>query len=88
MDSEPSPGKDPARMPPPARDPSTRLRSLAERFGLLPGEVAELLERLPYGELEGPNVPEVWRRPIARRAVEAYAARRRAVARLARRGAL
>lgn len=77
----------PENEPPPLKA-GARLRALAERFHLRPGEVAELLERLPFGELEGPNLPEVWRRPLARRAVEAYAARRRAVARLARRGAL
>jgi hypothetical protein len=78
----------PGNEPPPSRPAARRLRALADHFHLRQGEVAELLERLPFGELEGPNLPEVWRRPLARRAVEAYAARRRAVARLARRGAL
>jgi hypothetical protein len=82
-------GSAPAReSEPPRRDASARLRLLAERFHLRPGEVVELLERLPFGELDGPKLPEVWRRPLARQALEAYAARRRAVARLARRGAL
>jgi hypothetical protein len=44
-----------------------------------------LLERLPYGETESGGVPEVWRQPAACRLLEVYAARRRAVARLARR---
>jgi hypothetical protein len=65
-----------------------RLRLLARRFDLRPGELVELLERLPFGERFGHPLPEVWERPIARRVLETYAARKRAVARLARRGGL
>lgn len=64
------------------------LRRRARSLDLHPSEVAEVLERLPCGAVEGGAVPEVWQRPIASRTLEAYAARRRAVARLARRGGL
>lgn len=68
------------------------LRALARLLNLRYGEVTELLERLPFGSVEGAAeseaVPEVWQRGIARRALEAYAARKRAVIRLARYGQL
>ena len=61
---------------------------MAHRVGLTPGEVIELLERLPYGELGGDGTPEAWQRPEARRVLEQYAARKRAITRLAARGLL
>jgi hypothetical protein len=71
----------------PAMQPVERyLRKCAATHDLRLAEVAELLERLPHGETESGGVPEVWQRPAAHRLLEAYAARRRAVARLARRG--
>jgi hypothetical protein len=61
---------------------------LARRVGLSTGEVLELLERLPFGDDESGNTPESWQRPVARRLLEQYAARKRAVARLAVHGDL
>ena len=61
---------------------------MAERLSIGAGEVLELLERLPYGETLGNATPEVWQRPEARRVLEQYAARKRAVARLAAQGLL
>ena len=61
---------------------------LARRLGLSAGEVVELLERLPFGELTGDATPETWQRPEARRVLEQYAARKRAIARLSARGQL
>ena len=62
--------------------------ALAKRLGLTEGEIEELLERLPFGERTGSEVPEAWQRPQARRLLERYAARKRVVARLAVRGLL
>ena len=62
--------------------------TLAKRLGLAEGEIEELLERLPFGERVGDEIPEAWRRPFARRVLEQYAARKRVVARLAQRGLL
>ena len=71
-----------------AADAPVLAGELARRLGLSCGEVVELLERLPCGELEGAALPEAWVRPAARRQLEQYAARKRAVARLASRGLL
>lgn len=65
-----------------------RLQRLADRLGLRPGEATELLERLPFGAVQDGSTPEAWHRPIARQTLEAYAARKRAIARLARCGRL
>lgn len=62
--------------------------ALARRLGLAEGEIEELLERLPFGERLGDEIPEAWSRPFARRLLEQYAARKRVVARLAQRGML
>ena len=59
-----------------------------EDLDLTPGEAIELLERMPFGELDGAAIPEVWDRPAARRLLERHAARKRAISRLARRGSL
>ena len=61
---------------------------VAKRLGLSAGEIEELLERLPFGERLGTEVPEAWQRPQARRLLEQYAARKRVVSRLALRGLL
>ena len=66
---------------------------LGRRFGLTAGEVVEILERLACGDIGGAGeaetaVPEAWQRPAARAALERYAARKRAIARLAARGQL
>lgn len=61
---------------------------LARRLGLTEGEIEELLERLPFGERSGTEIPEAWQRPQARRLLEQYAARKRVVSRLAVRGLL
>jgi hypothetical protein len=66
-----------------------RLHPLAQRLQLRPGEVTELLERLPVpgaAAAGGGEAPPGW--GLVRRTVEAYAARKRAVARLARQGRL
>ena len=83
-----TPAANPADAAGPASGIHPRLGRLAARFDLRPGEVTELLERLPFGERHGHDLPEVWARPIARRALERYAARKRAVVRLARYGSL
>jgi hypothetical protein len=67
---------------------------MAQRLELRPGEVAELLERLPVGTAGAASAAgergdagaalRKWEWRLARSAVEAYAARKRAVARLAR----
>jgi hypothetical protein len=62
--------------------------ALGQRLGLGAGELAEVLERLPGAELEGDALPEAWQRPAARAALERYAARKRAIRRLAARGRL
>jgi hypothetical protein len=72
----------------PAEAERSRTQAFARLLGLRPGEVTELLERLPFGVHEGPATPEAWERPLARRALAAYAARKRAVARLAGRDRL
>lgn len=61
---------------------------MAGRLGIGAGEVLELLERLPYGEAAGNATPEAWQRPEARRVLEQYAARKRAITRLAVQGLL
>ena len=61
---------------------------MADRLGIGAGEVLELLERLPYGEASGNATPEAWQRPEARRVLEQYAARKRAITRLAVQGLL
>lgn len=77
-------------------DPSTvarhgwrgRVRVWANLLGLRPGEVLEVLERLPFGAVDTSRAPEAWDRPAALRALEIYAARKRAVTRLSRQGRL
>jgi hypothetical protein len=70
-------------------DSGQRLAALmAGRLGLRTGEVLELLERLPFGDDQGGATPEAWQRPQARRLLEQYAARKRAVTRLADHGDL
>jgi trans-aconitate methyltransferase len=69
------------------------VRRQAARLGVGPGEAAELLQRLPFADAEGqgPAALERWERRLVERALDAletYAARKRAVARLARRGRL
>ena len=68
----------------------TRLQGLVKRLNLRPGEVAELLDRLPFTAAEGErgSASQRWQRRLAQRTLEAYAARKRAVARLARLGRL
>lgn len=71
------------------RRPVARMAGmLADRLGISETEVIELLERLPFGEYSGDATPEAWQRPAARRVLERYAARKRAITRLAARGLL
>ena len=69
-----------------------RLRRLMQRLELRPGEVTELLDRLPLAAVSeaaagaSPPARREWR--LVRCTVEAYAARRRAIARQARQGRL
>ena len=82
---------------------ATRLQKLAERLHLRPGEVTELLERLQSTSVEGvagaegaavaagardAGEPQRWERRLAQPTSEAYAARKRAVTRIARLGRL
>jgi hypothetical protein len=64
---------------------------IGRRLGLSEGEVVELLERLPFGELER-QVTERQATPEdrmeAQAALERYAARKRAVVRMVRRNLL
>ncbi|MBI3974638.1 MAG: hypothetical protein HY332_25465 [Chloroflexi bacterium] len=64
------------------------LRRLAARLQLQPGEAAELLERVLGAGAEGRNGLTPWERRRARHVLEVYAARKRAIARLARQGRL
>src|SRR5436190_332234 len=59
---------------------------MAHRLGLSTGEVVELLERLPFGDDQDGATPESWQRPQARQMLEQYAARKRAVLRMAKQG--
>jgi hypothetical protein len=83
-------GRSPAG-PAPGRDSLVRRR--AAQLGVGAGEAAELLQRLPPAGAGGQGVaPPGWgARWLAARAIDAletYAARKRAVARLARQGRL
>jgi hypothetical protein len=69
------------------------VRHRAARLGVGPGEAAELLQRLPFADADGQGAAALgpWERRLAARALDAletYAARKRAVARLARHGRL
>ena len=66
----------------------TKVQGWARQLGLRPGEVTELLERLPFGDADSDTVSEPWEREDARSLLESYAARRRAVTRLVQRGRL
>jgi hypothetical protein len=59
----------------------------AAQLKLPPGEASELLERLQFVGSGGEALWR-WERRLARRALQAYAARKRAVVRLARQGRL
>ncbi len=65
------------------------VRRRAARLGVGPGEAAELLQRLPFADADGQGAAALgrWEPRLAARALDAletYAARKRAVARLAR----
>jgi hypothetical protein len=69
------------------------VRRRAARLGVGPGEAAELLQRLPFADADGQGAAALgrWERRLAALALDAletYAARKRAVARLARLGRL
>jgi hypothetical protein len=69
------------------------VRRRAAQLGVGAGEAAELLQRLPFADADGRGAAALgrWERRLAARALDAletYAARKRAVARLARRGRL
>jgi hypothetical protein len=71
----------------PAPGGAARLRRRAAQLGVGDGEALEVLQRLPAAAGQGAAALGWWERR-ATRALDAYAARKRAVARLARQGRL
>jgi hypothetical protein len=69
---------------------AAHVRRRAAQLGVGDGEALELLQRLPAAPAAGPGAAALgwWERRRATRALDAYAARKRAVARLARQGRL
>ena len=72
----------------PVRGARLHVQLWAAELDLTLGEAEEILERLPFGERSGEELPEAWQRPVARHALDVYAARKRALTHLARRGRL
>ena len=85
--ARPMTGARPAAGPAPGW--AARVRRRAAQLGVGAGEALEVLQRLPPAAAAGQGAAALgWGERRATRALDAYAARKRAVARLARQGRL